>query len=132
MLVPDPHHAPEAARQCRRGVDNFPWRRELPVAWSDMALPPLAFNVFREPELLAERVFGYDEDGQACFYSHCYALQDTRSDDGESFYTALAYAEQLRAWKLRDGRWLIQRQVSTDGEPAGGRRFHTFSEEMPR
>lgn len=108
-----------------------PWWRNLPTEWRDMVVTPLAFDLFREADLDAERVFGYDHDGVACYYAHRYVLREPRSDDGEEFYAAPAYAESVSAWLLRDERWLIHRIVRV-GEDCGGRGFYSFSESMPR
>jgi hypothetical protein len=96
-----------------------------------MAVPPLSFDLFREEQLEAERVFGYDADGMACYYAHRYQLREPRSDDGEEFYAAPSYGESVVAWLLRDERWLIHRIVRV-GEHGEGQSFYSFSESMPR
>ena len=107
------------------------WWHRLPAEWREMVVSPLSFDLFREAQLEAERVFGYAPDGLACYYAHHYLLQEPRSDDGEEFYAAAAYAESVVAWLLRDGRWLIHRIVRV-GEDCDGQAFYSFSESMPR
>ena len=53
-----------------------------------------------------------------------------RSDDDEEFYQVAAYAEALTAWRMRDGRWLIHRLISREGERGNG--FYSFGDRMPR
>lgn len=117
----------------RRAADSGeqPWWGRLPVEWRDVVVVPLSFDLFREAELDAERVFGYDPDGEACYYAHRYVLREPRSDDGEEFYAAAAYAESVAAWRLRDQRWLIHRTVQP-GQDCAGQSFYSFSESMPR
>lgn len=114
-----------------RDSGGEPWWRRLPAEWREMAVPPLSYDVFREAELEAERMFGYDPDGRVCYYAHRYVLREPRSDDGEDFYSAAAYAESVAAWLLRDERWLIHRIVRV-GEDCDGQSFYSFSDCMPR
>lgn len=115
-----------------RGVEDFAWWAALPAEWREMIQPPLYCDVFREPELAATRVFGYDADASACFYRHEYTLYEDRSDDGEEFYPAIVHAERLIAWRLRDERWLICRAIGGEEGLAQARQFYSFSETMPR
>ncbi|MDR2689360.1 MAG: hypothetical protein LBB76_06335 [Azoarcus sp.] len=111
------------------------WWVSLPNAWRDQVVPPLAFEVFREHELEAARVFGYDPDGEACYYAHRYQLRESPTDgrgmdDGKS-HTAPSYAEEVVAWLLRDERWLVHRTVRV-GRSEDASSFYSFSETMPR
>lgn len=120
-----------AARRSRSAADERPWRDRLPVAWREMAVVPIAFEVFRDDELAAERCFGYDADRQPCYYAHRYRIEEPRSDDGEEFYASTLHDEAVAAWLLRDGRWLIHRVVRAD-DHGEGQAFYSFSETMPR
>lgn len=107
------------------------WRRHLPADWSGQVVEGLDFTSFRDYEIAAGRCFGYDEDGTGCYYAHDYALEEVRSDDDESFYSIVAYGETVRAWRLRDGRWLnFQQARDDDGMPQRG--FFTLTETPPR
>lgn len=108
-----------------------PWDARLPASWSSQVRAPRRFEVFREPELAAERCFGYDAKQVACYYAHSYCIDELRSDDDEEFYLCTLYGETLTAWLLDDGRWLIHRIVRTD-EHGEGRAFYSFSQNMPR
>lgn len=116
------------ATACERAspaAGSHPWWRDLPAAWRAVAVEPLDFKVYREPALAAERVFGRDEDGAACFYFHHYLVPPARPGAGTP-----AYGEALTAWRLEDQRWLIHR-VLLQGEQTTGRGFYTLSETMP-
>jgi hypothetical protein len=108
-----------------------PWHARLPADWRGLVRPPLRFEVFREPELKAERCFGYDAQRIACYYAHSYRIEELRTDDDEEFYLCTLYGETLTAWLLDDGRWLIHRLVRTD-EHCPGQAFYSFSQSMPR
>jgi hypothetical protein len=97
-----------------------------------MAVVPLDFVEHREYEVAARRCFGYDADGEACYYAHGYALKELRSDDDEDFYQIVTYGETVHAWRLRDERWLVHRIVHRCGEGAPGRGFYSFAEHCPR
>ncbi len=107
------------------------WHHRLPPAWREMVVAPLAFEVFRDADLAAERCFGYDSERRRCYYAHRFRIDTPRSDDGEEFYAAILHDEAVAAWRLRDGRWLIHRIVRTD-EHGEGQAFYCFSDTMPR
>lgn len=113
------------AAQCR-------WLDQLPAEWRDMVVPPLYFTRHREYEVAASRTFGYDADNAPCFYHHSYLLTEPRTDNDEDFYPVVTRGETLRAWRLRDDRWLTwQRSVQgDDGTPSRG--FYAFAPTCPR
>ena len=116
------------------GRSNCPrpdWQIFLPSEWRDMVIEPFDFKQHREYEMAAARCFGYDIDGTTCYYTHNYALNQSRSDDDEEFYEVVAYGETVHAWRLRDERWLIYRVVYTGGECAPARGFYSFAEQHP-
>jgi hypothetical protein len=106
------------------------WRTDLPKEWRQMVITPLSLETYRDYEMAAERCIGRDEDDIPCYSRSHFIVTETRSDDDEEFYQVAAYAESQTAWRLRDGRWLIHRIISRDGEP--GRSFFSFGESMPR
>lgn len=104
----------------------------LPGEWRDMVVEPVSFTEHREYEIAARRQFGHDDTGTHCYYRHDYTLTETRSDDDEDYYQVVGYSETVRAWLLRDGRWLIFR-VAQHGEQCGALRgFYRFAEHFPR
>jgi len=121
-----------SALPCRKKGRDLEWKKALPVDWRAAAIAPLNFTTYREYEMPASRTLGHDEEGQACYYRHTYILSSLCSDDDEEFYEAIAYGEEVEAWRLRDERWLIWRIVHEDGVCRGNRGFYSFSENMPR
>lgn len=108
------------------------WLAFLPAEWRDMVIEPLDFKRHLEYEMAARRSFGYDVDGSTCYYAHSYALNESRSDDDEDFYEVITYGESVRAWRLRDERWLIYRVVHSAGDAQPSRGFFSFAEQHPR
>ena len=106
------------------------WQTDLPPDWRDTVVAPLAVTTYRDHEMAAERIVGVDEDDRPCYCAARFIVAETRSDDDEEYYQITAYAEALSAWLLRDGRWLVHRLITCDGER--GRAFYTFAERMPR
>jgi hypothetical protein len=108
------------------------WQLHLPKAWRTMVDVPLYFQRFREHELPASRTVGLDENDVTCYCAHSVVIPELRSDDDEEFYHVVTYAEQLAAWRLRDGRWLIFRRVGGADCAAPLKDFYSFSDAMPR
>jgi hypothetical protein len=107
------------------------WRDQLPADWADAVDPPLHFRHYREYEISAERSVGYDEDEQPCFITHRFALTRLVSDDDEEFYETVTLSEEMTAWRLRDGRWLVLRKTHP-GTCQANRGFYAISPDMPR
>lgn len=107
------------------------WRDDLPMAWRLHVIAPLDLECHKEYEMHAMRCLGRDEDGAICFYAHDYAIPALRSDDDETFYTVVDFGEQVRAWRLRDGRWLRYRVAVRHDDPASSRGVYTFGEDPP-
>ena len=80
----------------------------------------------------AARILGRDEDDQACYCAFCYVLEEEPDPTHPDRCRELAYAETVRAWRLRDGRWLIHRIIIHHGEQAMARGFFSLSPFMPR
>jgi hypothetical protein len=106
------------------------WRQNLPREWRRQVVAPLTIERFRDYEMAAERTVGRDEDAQHCYFATRVVVTDLRSDDDEEYYQIAAYAEATTAWRLRDGRWLIHRLITRDGEPGSG--FYALGDRMPR
>jgi hypothetical protein len=123
------HPARTIGARRRRRLD-YNWKQGLPKEWQRLAIAPLAIERFRDYEVAAERLVGRDDDEQPCYCNSRFVVMETRSDDDEEFYQVVAYAEALTAWRLRDGRWLIYREIKRDGER--GNSFYSFGEAMPR
>lgn len=117
------------ARRSSRDVQGIRWRQGLPASWSDLAVEPVRFDVFREYEVSAERTVGHDEDGAPCFCASRYLLTQLVCDEEDMFFEMPVYAETLAAWRLRDQRWLVLRKVAGYAEKT--RSSLSFSGSMP-
>ena len=115
----------------RRPEHAIRWQQGLPAEWQPHVVAPLYFDHYMDYELAAARILGRDEDDKACYCAYSFVLE---SRAGRLPSTAAAhYAESVRAWRLRDGRWLIHRVViGGNGELDKGRGFFSLGESMPR
>lgn len=107
------------------------WQAALPDEWESAVDRPLYFHHYREYELSAERTVGYDEDDRPCFVNHRFVLTRLSSDDDEEFYETVTLSEEMTAWRLRDGRWLVLRDTRPDRCRSNGG-FYALAPEMPR
>lgn len=128
MRYPTPRHGLGAHSEKRTDAR---WLDNLPAEWRPMVVEPLTFEVHREYELAASRTFGYDGYDRRCFYHHSYVLTEMRSDNDEDFYTIVTRGETLRAWRLRDDRWLTWRRAVSGRDGGVGRGYYTFSPTCP-
>jgi len=127
-----PAAAGATASQRRASPSAHDWQQHLPADWRQQVVVALDFTEHREYEMPASRTLGRDAEGALCYYAHRYLLEESRSDDDEDFYRVVAYGEQVHAWRLRDERWLIYRQVQSGDEQTPGRAFYSFSAQPPR
>ncbi len=118
-------------RPCRKTSRDPEWQKGIPTEWRDAATVPIHFTNHREYEIPASRTLGYDEEDSVCYYRHTYILKTLCSDDGEEFYEAIVYGEEVEAWRLRDERWLVWRIVHEESGCRTNRGFFSFSEKMP-
>lgn len=118
-----------ALRRSCRNVQGVRWRQELPPFWSELAVEPVSFDVFREYEMPAERTVGRDENDEPCFCASRYLLTQLVCDEEDMFFEMPVYAETLAAWRLRDRRWLVLRKVAAFAEKT--RSSLSFSGSMP-
>jgi len=128
MHLQQPDRHPRQATDEEAAAD---WLRLLPAEWRDAIDPPLYFRRYREYEMLAERTIGYDEDERPCFIAHQFTLTRLSSDDDEEFYETVAFAEEMTAWRMRDGRWLVLRNTQADPGSKNGD-FYAIYPDAPR
>lgn len=129
MIDPPGVHTQPHSRRMGHGKGTD-WQLGLPSEWRDCVVVPLWRSTYRDYEMAAERIVGHDEDDQPCYCRSSFIVTETRSEDDEEFYQVAAYAEVLTAWRLRDGRWLIHRLITREGEQ--GTAFYSFGDAMPR
>ncbi len=76
------HHHNDLRTRCRGTVGSATpsqaWHHRLPPAWREMVVAPLAFEVFRDADLAAERCFGYDTERRRCYYAHRFRIDTPR------------------------------------------------------
>ncbi len=127
------HSRNSAGKKVKKGrsTGEPAWRDHLPVEWREAIEAPLYFEQYSEYEISAERTVGYDADDKPCFTSHQFLLTSLASDDDEEFYEVVTYCEEMAAWRMRDGRWLIYRRNSAN-RGAQPSRFYAFAASMPR
>ncbi|NJA89530.1 hypothetical protein HCX48_09880 [Rhodocyclus tenuis] len=121
-----------APRRPARDTQDVRWQDDLPPAYKDLVIVPLRFEILHEYEILANRTNGYDENEQACYCAYRFVLTSLRSDDDEMFYEEPTYAETTVAWRMRDERWLIYRQIVGNYALGVAHRFYSLSNTMPR
>lgn len=126
------HPADHRAASPASREERFRWLDQLPAEWREMVVTPLHFASHREYEMAASRTFGYDADGTPCFYHHSYLLAEPRSDNDEDFYAVVTHGETLRAWRLRDDRWLTWQRAVCDDDGTTSRGFYAFTPTCPR
>lgn len=108
------------------------WRLDLPADWQAMVVAPIRFEVCREYEIAADRTTGFDESDLPCYCAYRYVLTEPRLDDDELFYDEPVYAEKRTAWRLRDDRWLVFREVAASAGCDRVHAFYSFGDAMPR
>lgn len=121
-------------RQYQGNREKVRWREQLPAEWAGQVVAPVFFSRFREYEIYSERVVGYEDDSEnePCYCEHYFVLTDLCSDDDEIYELVPSYWEHLIAWRLRDGRWLINRRIACSEDCQSAQMFFTFAEDMPR
>lgn len=121
----DPSRRSKRASHLGQEVD---WAERLPLLWRSLTVGPLWVDVNRDADAGAERWMGYDEEEQPCYCRYRFQVPIGRMgprDEG-------LYSEDLTAWRMRDGRWLIHRVINCHAEGKTTYAFYAFSESMPR
>lgn len=108
------------------------WQRALPRRWRALVLAPCRFATYRADDMPALRCLGYGADDAPCYYHHTFALDTLCVDDDDEFYETFLYGEDVHAWRLADGRWLVWRAVRRAGDCRGGEGVLSVADAMPR
>lgn len=119
----------ERRRPCEKPPPD--WHKRLPRHWRSAVECPLRFEIHTEYEAAAFRLHGFDDDDRPCYYHQRYLLSALRSDDDEAFYATLIYGEEIEAWRLKDGRWLVWQWSGHEKDEGTTRGFFSFREEKP-
>ncbi len=82
------------------------WEKQLPREYLDHVIHPVGFEYHTEPTANAERVIGFDSQGDRCFYFHSFVLAEECFDIDELPIQIDIYYERVIAWRLRQGRWI--------------------------
>lgn len=104
------------------------WGERLPMLWRSLTVGPLWVDVNRDADAGAERWVGYDEEELPCYCRYRFQVPIGAISHGSKG----VYSEDLAAWRMRDGRWLIHRIINCQAEGKTAYAFYAFSESMPR
>lgn len=119
---------PNRAKRASHLGREVDWAARVPVLWRDLTIGPLWVDVHRDPDAGAERWMGYDEDEQPCYCRYRFQVPiGALNNAADSLFR-----EDLAAWRMRDGRWLIHRIIHCHADEATAYAFYAFSESMPR
>jgi hypothetical protein len=84
--------------------------------------------VNRDLDAGAERWLGYDEEEEPCYCRYRFQVPiGSLNGDNQD-----VYSEDLAAWRMRDGRWLIHRIITCQADGRTDYAFYAFSENMPK
>jgi hypothetical protein len=112
-----------------------PWNIHLPTQYRNRVIPPIAFEHHTEPSVRADKIIGFDEKGERCFYFHSFWLTEEGFDVDEFPILIEAYYERVIAWRHAKGHW-IRIKSYTDQLDRCNSCLTTlpveFSDEMPR
>lgn len=115
----------------RRPTEAIKWQEGLPPEWADQVIAPLYFDHYMDYQIAAARILGRDEDDHVCYCAHSFVLESPATNGVHRQPAAMTYAESLRAWRLRDGRWLTHRVVVAPGATDKPRGFFALSNTRP-
>jgi len=108
------------------------WAERVPQLWRGLTIGPLWVDVNRDADAGAERWVGYDEEEAPCYCRYRFQV-DIGSLAGDALRQGRpGYSEDLAAWRMRDGRWLIHRIINCHADAGTSYAFYAFSESMPR
>lgn len=93
---------------------DIPWTQGLPPQYHANTIAPQYFERFEDEEAHAQRVRGFDDCGGVCYYAHAYAFTHPVVDEEDCFFDEESYREEVTAWRLNNGSWLVRRY--TGGE----------------
>lgn len=125
------------AKRATHLAHELDWQARLPPSWKGQVVVPLWVNVHRDHEVGAERWLGFNEDDQPCYCRYRFVVSGQEAPDHEAqgeteTERRVSYCEDLTAWLMRDGRWVIHREILSQAERPTSYSFYALSERMPR
>lgn len=84
------------------------WWEELPDPLSTQVIPPMRFVRHVDAMAHASKIVGFDAHAQRCYVRHLHTQVEERFDIDEFPLEVAIGRERRIAWRLLDGRWLLQ------------------------
>jgi hypothetical protein len=97
------------------------WKSGLPAESKPATVPPVRLEQHRDESAQARRVKGYDPLGKLCYYHHAYAINRERFDEEGLYDESEAYREEVTAWRLYTGGWLVRNYTAGEHGHCAGR-----------
>lgn len=89
-------------------MQGYNWKTGLPVESGPALVPPVALEKFEDKPACALRIKGFDSQGRHCYYHHSYAINRERFDEEGLYDESEAYRQEVTAWRLCIGGWLVR------------------------
>jgi hypothetical protein len=88
--------------------DPDEWLDELPLDYGALVIAPRRFESHTDEAAYARLVVGLDAEGRRCYLKHLHTEVEERFDIDEFPLEVAVGRERRIAWKLSNGRWLLQ------------------------
>ena len=102
---------------------HIEWNKGLPEQYAAAVIAPFSFEHFEDDLASARKFRGFDTSGCMCYYRHAYSRTAPRLDDEDCFHESETYYEEVIAWRLENGSWLVRRYEASGEEGHCGRRL---------
>jgi hypothetical protein len=100
---------------------NYDWQNGLPPESLGATVTPLTLESFADKMAYARKTKGYDAAGALCFYHHAYSMPNERFDEDGIFQESEAHYQEVTAWRLYTGDWLVRRYEAGEQGVCGSR-----------
>ncbi|CAG0951171.1 hypothetical protein MTYP_00199 [Methylophilaceae bacterium] len=88
------------------------WDHLLPSEYCNRVVQSNAYRQYTDDYANAEKIIGFDDNGERCFYYHAFTITEEGFDIDEFPILIDAYYECVVAWRLREGKWVRVKTVS--------------------
>lgn len=88
---------------------NIHWEKGLPLQYLGAVVAPRLLERFEDEPAHARKCLGYDGEGTTCYYRHAYSRTGLWLDEEDCFHEEENYYEEVIAWRLENGNWLVRR-----------------------